>query len=172
MCVCVKEHKENVAFVCVSVSVSVCERKVWEACEGGGGGGSGKLGRVMERLGRLGRFGRYGMEAGVDATQLMPAKLRKPASRPAPTPYPRSPVSCPHASPPPPARVFVPSAPPQEQYIGDRQVLLAAVSRAGLDAAAAAAVLDDPAAYTEQVKQQIARARGVGGVPFFTVEGR
>ncbi|KAG2430565.1 hypothetical protein HXX76_010084 [Chlamydomonas incerta] len=60
----------------------------------------------------------------------------------------------------------------REKYIGDREVLLAAVSRAGLDAAAAAAVLDDPGAYTEQVKQQIARARGVGGVPFFTVEGR
>ncbi|KAG2446597.1 hypothetical protein HYH02_008582 [Chlamydomonas schloesseri] len=60
----------------------------------------------------------------------------------------------------------------REKFIGGRDVLLDGVGRAGLDVAAAAAVLDDPTAYRQQVEQQIARARGVGGVPFFTVEGR
>ncbi|KXZ49519.1 hypothetical protein GPECTOR_21g745 [Gonium pectorale] len=57
----------------------------------------------------------------------------------------------------------------QEKYIGDRAVLLAAAAGAGLPADGAAAVLDDPQAHRAEVEQQIARARGIGGVPFFVV---
>ncbi|PNH06161.1 hypothetical protein TSOC_007481 [Tetrabaena socialis] len=60
----------------------------------------------------------------------------------------------------------------QEKYIGDRGVLLEAVAAAGLSVADAAAVLDDPAAFTQEVQQLVARARGIGGVPYFVIDKR
>ncbi|GLC45550.1 hypothetical protein PLESTB_001205300 [Pleodorina starrii] len=57
----------------------------------------------------------------------------------------------------------------QEKLISDRGVLLAAAAKVGLPADGAAAVLDDPRVCAQEVKQQLERARGVGGVPFFII---
>ncbi|EFJ49696.1 hypothetical protein VOLCADRAFT_80613 [Volvox carteri f. nagariensis] len=57
----------------------------------------------------------------------------------------------------------------QEKHISDRGVLLAAAVQVGLPADGAAAVLDDPQAHLQEVQQQLARGRGVGGVPFFII---
>lgn len=58
----------------------------------------------------------------------------------------------------------------QEKFIGDRGVLLEAATKAGLPADQAAALLDDPQAMAAEVKAGLVRGRGVGGVPFFTVD--
>lgn len=60
----------------------------------------------------------------------------------------------------------------QEKFLGDRAVLLEAAAQAGLDTAAAAAVVDDPNAFLREVKEEVAQfSRGVSGVPFFIVGG-
>ncbi|GIL73974.1 hypothetical protein Vretifemale_3965, partial [Volvox reticuliferus] len=57
----------------------------------------------------------------------------------------------------------------QEKHISDRGVLLAAAVKVGLPVDEAAAVLDDPRAHLQEVQQQLDRARGIGGVPFFII---
>eukprot|EP00291_Cryptomonas_curvata_P023869 CAMPEP_0172159772 /NCGR_PEP_ID=MMETSP1050-20130122/5167_1 /TAXON_ID=233186 /ORGANISM="Cryptomonas curvata, Strain CCAP979/52" /LENGTH=181 /DNA_ID=CAMNT_0012829419 /DNA_START=192 /DNA_END=734 /DNA_ORIENTATION=+ len=60
----------------------------------------------------------------------------------------------------------------REQFLGDRAVLLDAAAKAGLDPAAAAAVVDDPNALLAEVREEVARyGRGVTGVPFFIIAG-
>ncbi len=56
--------------------------------------------------------------------------------------------------------------------IDDRQTLLHAVTRAGLDAEAAALVVDDPTAYAQAVReaQQTWQAKGIHAVPAFVIE--
>lgn len=56
--------------------------------------------------------------------------------------------------------------------IDERQTLLDAVTRAGLDAEAAATVLDDSTAYTQDVRdaQQAWQAKGIHAVPAFVIE--
>jgi predicted DsbA family dithiol-disulfide isomerase len=58
----------------------------------------------------------------------------------------------------------------QEKLISDREVLLAAAAKVGLPADGAAAVLDDPQAHAAEVQEQVERAAGVGGVPFFVID--
>ena len=50
----------------------------------------------------------------------------------------------------------------QEKFIGSRDVLLSCAVEAGLDSAAAAAVLDDPAAHSQDVKVGAASQLAVG----------
>jgi len=56
--------------------------------------------------------------------------------------------------------------------IDDRQTLLDAVTRAGLDANAAALVVDDSSAYAQEVRdaQQEWQAKGIHAVPAFIIE--
>lgn len=57
-----------------------------------------------------------------------------------------------------------------EKYLNDRAVLLEVATESGVPDAEK--VLDDPQAYLEEVKQEMATyARGVSGVPHFIVDG-
>jgi predicted DsbA family dithiol-disulfide isomerase len=58
--------------------------------------------------------------------------------------------------------------------VGEPEALLALGVEAGLDRAAAAAVLDDPRAFDAEVQADVDMARrlGVRGVPFFVVDGK
>lgn len=62
----------------------------------------------------------------------------------------------------------------QEKYINDRDVLLAAVTKVGLDVSQAAHVLDAPGPLAAEVQEELASARraNISGVPFFTINGR
>ncbi len=62
----------------------------------------------------------------------------------------------------------------QEKFINDREVLLAAVGKAGLDVEGAKQVLDGGRPDVDaEVKQQLGAARreGISGVPNFTITG-
>eukprot|EP00290_Baffinella_frigidus_P011994 CAMPEP_0180157580 /NCGR_PEP_ID=MMETSP0986-20121125/26332_1 /TAXON_ID=697907 /ORGANISM="non described non described, Strain CCMP2293" /LENGTH=183 /DNA_ID=CAMNT_0022107139 /DNA_START=237 /DNA_END=788 /DNA_ORIENTATION=+ len=59
----------------------------------------------------------------------------------------------------------------EEKYLGDRQVLLAAAEKAGLDRKEAEAVLDSDMFEKEVQVEKKKFARGVNGVPFFIVNG-
>lgn len=57
------------------------------------------------------------------------------------------------------------------KYLNDRAVLLEVATEAGVPDAEA--VIDDPTAYSDEVKKEMATyAKGVSGVPYFIVDGR
>lgn len=61
----------------------------------------------------------------------------------------------------------------QEQYINDKEFLLASAESVGLPRDGAAAVLDNPAGKGEQlVQQELGKYPGVTGVPHFVINGR
>mmetsp|Transcript_7044 Transcript_7044/g.13602 ORF Transcript_7044/g.13602 Transcript_7044/m.13602 type:complete len:186 (-) Transcript_7044:94-651(-) len=56
----------------------------------------------------------------------------------------------------------------EEKYLGDPQVLLSAVTEAGLDAEEGKRIIDDEALWNAEVREDIAKyAKGVSGVPYF-----
>ena len=61
----------------------------------------------------------------------------------------------------------------QEQFINDREFLLSACTKCGVDAAAAAKVFDGGDPDTEQLLQQeLGKYTGISGVPHFIFNGR
>jgi len=58
----------------------------------------------------------------------------------------------------------------EEKYIGDRQILLAAAIKVGLDQTEAERILDDCTAFKKEVENEKRTfGRGVSGVPFFII---
>mmetsp|Transcript_33678 Transcript_33678/g.85154 ORF Transcript_33678/g.85154 Transcript_33678/m.85154 type:complete len:184 (+) Transcript_33678:275-826(+) len=61
----------------------------------------------------------------------------------------------------------------EEKFLGDRDVLLAAVDKAGLDVAEGTKIIDDESLWRSEVDQDKKKfTRGISGVPYFIFNGQ